>query len=645
MKHLALLLLGLFALSSLLIAQPISSPTMYRPQVFDIQAYEVDMTLRSPPTKQVVGKCDIIVQWVEAVQAPSLPFHLRGLTVDSVASRGTHLEFSEQGLPASDTFHFRAQIARVVVKDQVDTVTVWYSGGMTTEGGRSAWGGVWYEGQALYALGVGFANNYVSATQHWMPCYDHPSDKARFRGTFRVPPSQTVASVGTLTSVEIPKDDSLKTYIWDETHPTATYLLTFAVGDYETVDLGEHRGIPHVAYSRERDVEDSEITYSLVPKMFELYSDLYGPYRFSKVGYVNTSRGAMEHQTMISMPVASVNRRDSLNGTAAHELAHQWFGDLVSPLDFRHAWLTESFATYSEAAWVEETQGWDIYLLSMKNGAGAYVNTIAKREGVFPMYDFPRQPPSSNYPVTIYRKGANVLAMARALAGDEAFYSALRAYLDKYAYGTAATQDMREALRPALGTMTDAFFDEWILGRGWPRLTVDFTKLHSSWRVRIRQVQEGQDATWPLFTTLPLNIVYNDALTGEMHDSLFVMTGETLDIEIASPEGFGLNEGSKCRSLIEVVSVTTVLEPHADPRGLSIRPNPAFDTATIFRDIAFENAGIEISDAAGRIVFSAIILESQHELDLDISTWPIGTYMVRVLSESTLSALPMLIYR
>ena len=184
-KHLAWFLVVILAAAIVMPAQPVSSPTEYRLQLFDVQHYELDMTVRNPYSKQVEGHVDIIVRWTEKAPSPSFPVNARGIRIDSVFSR-------------------QLALGRSVESGQVDTISIWYSGTMTTEGGgQGAWGGVWYEGQVLYALGVGFHNPNVSTTQHWMPCYDHPSDKATFRGTFRVPRDQYAASVDRLESVEI----------------------------------------------------------------------------------------------------------------------------------------------------------------------------------------------------------------------------------------------------------------------------------------------------------------------------------------------------------------------------------------------------------------------------------------------------------
>lgn len=528
-------------------------------QDFDILHYEADITLREPPTLYAQGMVDIHVLWDPNVADRILPIHARGIRVDSTACSGRTLQIERDTAQDPDRYNLYVPHEDRRAAHVIDTVRVWFSGTMTNEGGSDPWGGVWYEDGVLYALGVGFANTSVTATRHWLPCFDHPSDKATFRGTFRIPSSLVCVSVGVLERDTVLPSDQLRVITWEESHPTATYALTFAVGEFQKLDLtnssvGGVSSVPHHVYSQPGDSSASSIAYSLTPLMTRHYEALFGAYPFHKVGYVNTSRGAMEHQTMISMPVSVVRKADSMHSTIAHELVHQWFGDYVTPQDFRHAWLTEAYATYGESAWIEHRLGWQAYLESIERGTQRYLQTIAPEEGVLPLVDYPRDAPSSNYPGTIYQKGRVVVAMMRALAGDSAFYQSLRDYLRQHAYGTATTSDMREVMRSALGARTDAFFEEWIVGRGWPILSVSYEQQidqqDTTLYAVLRQEQQNLHG-WQLFTTLPLDVTYT-APDGERVNELIVMTEHTLRIPLGFASGFAINAGTLVRSLVEI---------------------------------------------------------------------------------------------
>lgn len=521
-------------------------------QDVDVLHYEADITMRRPETRYVNGVVDVHVRWRSTSEHRTLVLHARGIAIDSAHRRGTMLRITRNTTHDPDAFHVRINQQGTTPLNSIDTIRVWFSGTMIDEGGPEPWGGVWYEDSILYALGVGFGNASVSATRHWLPCFDHPSDKATFRGTFRIPEAFTCASVGQVEHDSVSGADQLRAITWYESHPTATYALTFAVGPYQKLDLTNRAisPIPHHVYSRVADTLASLAAYALTPAMTQLYEGLFGDYPFHKVGYVNTTRGAMEHQTMISMPVSIVRKADSTHSTIAHELVHQWFGDYVTPHDFGHAWLTEAFATYGESAWIEHRLGWEAYLESIDQSTQRYLQTIAPEEGVLPLVGYPRDEPSSNYPGTIYQKGRVVVAMMRALAGDSAFYHGLRTYLTRNAYGTATTSDLREALRPALGKHTDAFFEEWVMARGWPVIKVSFEEHSDATYVVLQQVQPDLHG-WPVFTTIPLDVIYT-AADGQSVNMLLVMTDHSLRIPVGSMNGFAINAGKWARSLLEI---------------------------------------------------------------------------------------------
>lgn len=641
-------ILALLLLSATPARSQVSSPTFFRPQVFDVEHYDADITFPNPATKSIVGQCRVIVRWTADTVVSTLPLNLRGLAIDSVfllQQQRTRTTTTRVGTDDVDTMHYAVAINARVMKDRRDTIEVFYSGTMSNEGGPSAWGGVHYQDSVLYCLGVGFASPNVSATQHWLPCYDHPSDKATFHARFRVPDARwLVASNGVATPLAVAPDGSA-TYEWNETHPSATYLLTFAAGRYITQTV---TGIvPHIFYMRRRDSAAATIAFSRVPRMTETYSRLYGQYPFSKVGYYTSQLGSMEHQGMIAIALSEVQRRDTANIVAAHELAHQWFGDCVTPQDFRYAWLSESFATFSESVWLEHLRGPAAYLASVQSKARTYITQIAPSEGTFALEDFPRTSPSSNYPATIYQKGAVVLAMARAIAGDSAFFDAMKAYVRDNTFGNATTDDFRIAMQPALGDRTAAFFNEWVTGKGWALLEVENDI--SSKVVRVRQVQQETFTDWPLFTTLPLNVSY------VRRDGERRITIDT--VVYCSPDGrwtitcdslIGVNVGTRSRVLASIVKafVTSVDATHTQAsERYSSTPNPAADRVRIMRTNMLHDARISIVTMQGRVILSERMPSGTSELTLSTAALTNGGYSIVIEEPEATYSLPLLITR
>lgn len=482
-------------------AVPAIDPLSPDPQPFDILHYAPTLDLRDAPARTMRGVCTITFLW-RRVDEPIFRFNLRDLEIDSIrwqssGSEAVRVAHETIGRPADAEYHHQlAPPDDPSVGDTVE-VTIWYHGTMTDELGPGRWGGVSSSNNVLYAMGVGFSNNYVSATQHWMPCYDHPSDKATFTGRFRIPSDRMVASNG-LVVERIDEGDGTTTWVWDHVYPAATYLLTFAVAPYTEIDLGTPE-LPMLIYTLPSDSAATRRSFSQLPKMVGWYAEHFGDYPFEKVGYANTPQGAMEHQTMVSFPTFLSRTGDSLNLTGAHELAHQWFGDLVSPVDFRHAWLNESFATFCEALWLEAGDGeYSSYLSGINGNLLSYFGSDVVREGVLPLYDFSREPPSSNYPATIYNKGAVVVGMLRYELGETRFFEAMRRYLQTYAYGVASTEELIGTIGEVTGRDLGWFFDQWVYGKGWPIFEVEGRpgEVAGTERVIFRQVQPPEYGTY-----------------------------------------------------------------------------------------------------------------------------------------------------
>jgi aminopeptidase N len=182
-------------------------------------------------------------------------------------------------------------------------------------------------------------------------------------------------------------------YTWAIDKPLSTYLMTFAVDSFQRHVIGEDR---NAVYAIKQDSLATAISFSQLPRMIKTLEKSFGPYPFETVGYVLTPTGSMEHQTMISIDESIVRKKDSTNSTILHELAHQWFGDKVTPRDYGYHWLSESFATYSESLWAEELKKMPGYVQDVQSKITEYFGTTISREGVMPLEKYGRSAPSSN---------------------------------------------------------------------------------------------------------------------------------------------------------------------------------------------------------------------------------------------------------
>lgn len=559
-------------------AQDISGPLSHVQQPFDVLHYDAEIDLTKAPSVQMVGTVAITLRWVpEFSGARYFAFHLRDLSITEVRYNGQVTTFTTIGDPTSPTYHHRVVPTTAPQDGDTAVVVVVYRGNMTDELGPGFWGGVGTSDSTLYAMGVGFANNYVSTTQHWLASYDHPSDKATFRGRFRTLDGFITASNGLVTTSLV--GDTMVSE-WTTTIPTATYLLTFATSTYVRLDFGQDP-VPMVVYSRTRDSAATRRSFMHLPRMVRTFASRFIPYPFEKVGYVNTPIGAMEHQTMVSFPTSISRSRDTVNSVAAHELAHQWFGDLVSPADFRHAWLTEAFATFSESLWAEELGGSPAYLRSLGQALNSYLGRVYNAEGVLPLYDFPRASPSSNYPETIYLKGAVVVGMLRTHMGDSAFFGALRDYLTTYGYSIATTEQLKEVLERHAGEELDWFFEQWVYGRGWPTLAMRFDRTpigNGLNRVVIDAAQTSQGDV-ALYRRLPIELSFINAGRASLRVITLDSASQRFVVDsVPDYTTVGINRGATMVTLLRVNSVSGVesIAANADSAvSFAVRPNPS----------------------------------------------------------------------
>ena len=327
-------------------------------------------------------------------------------------------------------------------------------------------------------LGLGFDQAYGSAwifsldepfaAHSWLPVVEDVQDKATWSLTVTVPAGLVVASNGIEVAPVSDNGDGTRTFNWATAYPTSIYLLAVTIGDFVVLEdtyVGlADQSMPVVTYTFPELATQAEDYFANTVAMIETLADLFGeyPYIDEKYGHALYGfGGAMEHSTLTSIDAAYVEW-PMYQSIIVHELAHQWFGDLVSPASWEHIWLNESFATYVEALWEESSApnalrdyGADLWSLS-------YDGTIYAENPHDPFDDTS----------AIYPRGARVLHMLRHELGDEVFFTAVRAYLDEYAGSTATTEEFRDAIESSALVDLDWFFEQWIYAPGRPELVV-----------------------------------------------------------------------------------------------------------------------------------------------------------------------------
>jgi aminopeptidase N len=378
-------------------------------------------------------------------------------------------------------------------------------------------------------------------SRYWFPCFDTPNEKATSEVIATVPAAMFALSNGSLVSDHTSGDK--RTLHWRLDVPHSCYLITLAVGDFATIETS-WRDVPVVYLAQRGREAEAERTLARTPQMLELFSKQFGvayPYpRYAQVfvadfifgGMENTSATTLSDTVLIDERAALDYDIDSL---VAHELAHQWFGDLVTCRDWGEGWLNEGFATYAEYLWREHHEGRDAADLELEEWAdmyfgedsGRYRRTIATK-----LYD----EPIDIFDHHLYEKGGRVLHMLRHTIGDDALWKSLAHYLTKHRHGVVESRDLARAVEEATGKNLDWFFSQWVIdGAGHPELELDvrWDAEHELATVSVSQVHKV-DAKTPLFrlpTTMRFRVDDRDVdlpleITEAKHAFHFRLAGE-----------------------------------------------------------------------------------------------------------------------
>ena len=328
----------------------------------------------------------------------------------------------------------------------------------------------------IYHLGMIFGSNYVftlsdpSGCRWWWPAYDHPWDKAEVDFHVTMRDDWLVACNGIRTSI-VDNGDGTKTHNWEGENPMATFLPCITAANFLEINQNFNE-VPIQNFVTATYYNAAVEDFSNLPFMMQVFSEKYGYYPFEKYGNAvvpMVTFGAMEHQTMTTLGVSYINGNHGGETTIAHELSHQWFGNCLTPLTWKDVWLSEGFATYSEAVYTEAWQGFEAMVNYVRNNIQNYYKNWAGSNS-YTVYD----PSYNNYftPAT-YEKPASVLHMLRLLVGDETFFQILQTYFQTYHNQNVVTSEFQEICEQVSGLDLEQFFRQWIYEPGLPYL--DYT--------------------------------------------------------------------------------------------------------------------------------------------------------------------------
>ncbi len=428
----------------------------------DVSHYEIHLNEFNLDEKTLDASATITLTALNDIE--TIELNLRSLTVTSVVSEEINVkEFSQK----DDILTI--SLASTLSKDSEVSLTINYEGKTFNEN----WGGVHWSADYVYNLGVGFDSQPHNLGKTWFPCVDNFSDKASYDLYITIPEAM-ISSCGGILSGSVNNDNGTKTDHWIVNQEIPTYLMSFAFGDFvlwEETYQGIERDIPIHVYAKPNQIEKVAGTFANIKEIAAFYEDKFGPYPLNRIGYVSTNLGCMEHVDNIALASQLINGNATFDNESliAHEMSHAWFGDKVTCATAEDMWLNEGFATFCNFYYLTELYGENVFIDYMNELIDNVILSAHQKEGFIPLNDMPLD---LTYGTTVYDKGATVVNTMMNYLGRETFNTVMKQYIEKFAFKTASSEDLRDAVSEFSGVDMTDFFDTWVFTAGSPVYSV-----------------------------------------------------------------------------------------------------------------------------------------------------------------------------
>lgn len=461
---------------------------------FDALFYKLDLKITYSP-QWVEGNVTVKGKALNAIGEIFLDLY-DNMVIDSIVMDNKKLTYTHSNNKIN------INLGKIFHADDIFSMNIFYKGKPLRDGFGS------FEFDTHSGEPVIWSLSEPYGTPIWFPCKDTPSDKVDSCEVWITTPKYFVpVSNGKLEGI-VDLDD-MHQYKWKHRYPIAQYLISVALTNYYQYDQywqyskTDSMLITNFLYPEDKDYTISKV--QKVPEMLSVFSKLYGlyPYYDEKYGHAECNfGGGMEHQTLTSIGSWG-------ESVVAHELAHQWFGDMITCRDWQNIWLNEGFATYSESLWDEQVYGYNTYkadivneMTAAKSAVGSvYVQNISS---VWNIFNSARS----------YSKGGVVLHMLRGVLGDEVFFNAIKAYATdpEMRFNSVTTEDFQTVVERVSGKDLQYFFDEWIYGVDYPVYKINWSFSQNSENTFDVNVNIGQEKNSnPTFFTMPIELKFKTA--------------------------------------------------------------------------------------------------------------------------------------
>lgn len=333
-----------------------------------------------------------------------------------------------------------------------------------------------------------FSDNWPNRARYWIPCNDDPSDKASVEFLITAPAHYKVVANGILQEEKELSQNKKLTH-WKEDVPLPTKVMAIGVADFAVDNVDTVKGIPVSSWVYKENRTDGFKDYSIAPSILSFMMDYIGPYPYKKLANVQSTTifGGMENASAIFYDERTVDGRQDDESLIAHEIAHQWFGDMATEKSFAHLWLSEGFATYLAHRYLESKYGADHLNAEMKSDRDKIIAFArnSRQPVVDSVSDFMELlNPNS------YEKGGWILHMLRRQLGDAVFQQIIRKYYETYAGKNAETKDLQKIVEEVSGKDFSVFFQQWLYVPGVPELDIEWKRKEKEVEFTVTQKQQ-----------------------------------------------------------------------------------------------------------------------------------------------------------
>ena len=427
----------------------------------DITHYNLSLSMRNISSKQISGNTTITA-YPKFNGTKAVTLDLLKLDVDSIYCNKKLVSYTQ-----TDST-IRIQLDKIYYLQSPEDsfkLQIFYHGSPSKD---AIWGGFFFSGDYAFNMGVGMGSNPPNFGRCWFPCLDNFIDRATYEFHITTDTGYMAVCSGIQEPAILNENGSI-TWNWRLAQTIPTYLANVAVSKYVLINsshMGLYREIPIVLAVAAADTSKAKASFFRLSQAIKCFEERFGPYLFDRVGYVGVpfNAGAMEHACNISYPLYAVDGSSNYETLMAHELAHSWFGNLVTTRTASDMWLNEGWASYCEALFLECAYGRKAYDEKISSELFEYLRWAHARDGGFlPVSGVPL---AQTYGTHVYTKGGMMLHTLRGVMGDSAFFRATKKYLKSLAFqNTSSTQMMNAFVGFGSLRMSD-FFDTWIFEPG-----------------------------------------------------------------------------------------------------------------------------------------------------------------------------------